>query len=484
MAALALAGVTVAWGAWTWRGRRRRWERRAFFVEYEAAAQGLLSLEGVRPAWHKRLETARSRYGDTDLRTLVLRCRVMAFEELAGDIDGAAEQVDAVLPHVTLLEEETRWLFVVGLHWLAWRCRRRPGRERCRAAFSAFADAEDLPPVERVSLGLRLAQAAGQAGRLVEARWILERASKVVSVDAPGTSASPYRSSPKHSDNAWSDSELAMEVRCERIRIETNACDVSAARTALVELDRWVEGLTHAPKIVRARCSYWHGMVRHVAGEHAVAERLFSESAALFSGVDGDEAESVAHRMVNELSWCDTLLDLHRPEEAATIGRRAQQRAATTSQYAQATAVLAAALVQLGQDEEAESLLADGRAARAASGIVIPTQALLALRRGALLEAQRYAYRALRESDRDSPMATDILLTLGRALAASGRPHLAERTVRAAAAVVLRTLGPDHPQLAKPYRFLAERCRARGRPRAASSLDAAADRLVQRAAQA
>ncbi|MEM6991875.1 MAG: hypothetical protein AAF721_15310 [Myxococcota bacterium] len=481
IAALAIAGSIVAVGAVTWRARRRRWQRRAFFIEYEAAAQGLLPLDGVRPAWRKRLATAQSRYGETDLRTLVLRCRVMAFDELAGDIDGAAEQIDAVLPHVAGLEEESRWLFVVGLHWLAWRRRKRPGAQRCRAAFEALAGAESVPLVERISLGLRLAQAAAQAGRLSEARWILERARKVVSKDEPAVSASPYRSTPRGADEPWSDSELAMEVRCERVRIEVNACDLAGARAALADLDRFIDSLSHAPKIVRARATYWHAMVRHVVGDYGVAERLFAEAALAFEALDDDGA--AAHQMLNALAWVDTLLDLQRPEEAANAGRRACEQARTAAHRAQATAVLAAALVQLGQDEEAAALLADGSAAAQASGVVVPTQALLALRRGALDQAQRLAREAMMLCDRDSPLCCDTLLTLGRILTATGRPRLGERTVRAAAAVVLSRLGAEHPQLAKPYRFLAERSRARGQPAAAQSLDDAADRLVQRAAE-
>lgn len=483
-ALVGLAGGAVALGAYRYWSRRSRWEQRAFVMEYQAVLQGLISLDRVRPAWQRRLDAVQSRHGDEHQHTLILRCRVMAFDELAGDVDAAAEQIDAISPHLAKLAEEDRWLFVAGLQWLAWRLRRQPSQDRCRSAFEAIVDVDRMSLAERVSLGFRLAQAAAQAGHLLEARWILDRADKMVSSKTETPSDSPYRGGLSTGTAAWSDAELGFEVRCERIRVEANACDLTAARAALTELDAWVDARPHAPKIVHARRDYWHGLVRHVSGDYGLAAELFADADKQLAALDDEVPDIAVHRELNLLAWVDTLLDLQRPDEAATIGRRAVDAAVRPAERAQASAVLAMALVQLGQDEEAAALLAEPASRAEPPALVAPTLALLAMRRGALDEAVRYARRSLAQVDRSSPFAAETLLTVARVLAACRRPSLGQRVARFAAAQVIGRLGPQHPQLAKLYRFLAERARADGHGKAAASLDEAADRLHHAAARA
>lgn len=440
--------------------------------------QGLVSLERVRPGWAQRLSAAQSRWGDTDARTLQLRCRVMAFDELAGDIDAASTQIDAVLPHVSSLGEEERWLFVLGLHWLAWQCRRRPPANRCRLAFEGLVASEPLPLSERISLGLRLARAASAAGRVTESRWILERASQAIGDQAPAVGASPYRGAPTEQAASANDAELAFEVRCERVRLETNACDIAGATAAMAELDRWVDTVPHVAPVVVARQHYWHGLVNHVAGHYAAATTEFAAAAEAFEGIDAADESAAAHRTMNLLAWVDALLDQQLPEQAVALGRRAAEQATSAAQRGHVAAVLAAALVQLGQDAEAEAML-DGLPAETELGsITLLTRALLALRGGQLGRASDLARLAVTDTDRNSPLASDALLTLGRVLTAAGRPRLGERVVRRAAALVLLGLGPRHPQLGRLYRFMAERRRAAGALASARSLDAAADAVL------
>jgi len=474
--ALVATGGLALWRVSTQTGRNERSQQRAFLVDYEATVRGLRPLSQVRQGWRARLAKARTRYGENDVRTLVVRCRLMTFDELADDVSAAAEQIDAVIEHVAALDEQTRWLFVAGLHWLTWRTRRRSEPDRCRPAFERLVVAE-LPVAERVAVGVRLAHAAAQGGRLEEARWILERASQAIAKAATTTEASPYRSSPAGDNGSNPNAALGFEVMCERVRIETNAGELAGARTALAELDQWVLGLPNAEALLDARARHWQAMVARGAGALAAAERGFAQSADAFSALTDDE-DAATHTQSNLVAWVDTLLDLHRPGEAATVARRAQQGAQTPANHAEATGRLAAALVQLGQDEEAQLQLAtlpvvgeDGSAA------VMPVRALLALRSGDTARALRLTRRALAALDRSSPLATTGWLTLGRVLAASGRPRLAERVVAGAAMAVIASVGPAHPRLAPLYRFLSERQRADGRDRAAATLDEAADHL-------
>lgn len=481
-----VGGLVLGVGAWwaaTWPRRRERWERRSFLAQYRAATHGLLPVGELRTQWEANLERAQSRYGAADTRTVVARCRVLALAALAGDIGAGIRHIDAILEGhdepggaggLASLGEEERWIALAGLAWVERHkpSARRPGR--CLRAYEAVASASLATPA-LVEVALHLARTAADCRAVEDARSILDRAAALTGdrVAEDGSAASPYRR-PDVAEGPARDE--AFEVRCERVRVEIIALQLTEARAAQAELERWIAARPDASSYERGRAAQQRGLVFALEGDYVTALPVLAEAAARLS--DGNRG--AGHRVSALLARADLLLELQRLEDASEVARTAETEARRLGHgSAEARARLANALVRLGEDAEAESLL-EGLGEGTPGGVVAgQTRALLDLRRGAPRAARRHALAALARVDARGPAATDAWLTLARVLVASGMPRRAERLARVIAGRVIATLGPTHPKLVAPYRFLAERCRGRGAAAAACSLDEAADRLGQ-----